>query len=595
MLKFETLGPYRIGKRIGVGGMGEVYEAVHVETGQPAAIKLLSPALASTEDFRDRFAAEIDSLRILNHAHIVKLFGFGEQEGLLYYAMEYVQGRTLESEIIAGRRFTWREVTTLGIQICKALKHAHDHGVIHRDLKPANLLLTADDNIKLLDFGIARLFGASNLTSVGGVLGTADYMSPEQADGRPVNDRCDQYALGGVLYALLAGRPPFRARSLPELLQLQRFADPEPVRRYCADAPEELERIIGQLLAKDPEARFPNTLVVARRLEAMLRALSRPLKEDEFQLAKHSTGEPLAEMPLEETIEATRVYEQKPAAAALAHTAATAEAAEDELELEVQTPNPAETHFTSMAELARRERQSERRSIPLMLLQASGAVATILLLVGVLWWMLRPASADTLYRRIQLATEDEMRNAEPDVTAFLERYPDDPRAEEVAAYQEEMRLQQTQRRLKARSKLIGSRGGMLPIERMYVSAITHTDSNPERAISELSALVDMYEGDLSLSVEQQRCLKLARKQIKRLEEEIYGYAPDDLTALEERLARANEVQETDPERARRIWQAIVRLAGNRPWAAKVVAEAQASLAEAGEAKEPGEALSAADE
>ena len=196
MLKFETLGPYRIGKRIGVGGMGEVYEAIHVDTDQAAAIKLLSPALAGTEDFRDRFAAEIDSLRILNHAHIVKLFGFGEQEGMLYYAMEFVQGRTLESEILAGRRFTWREVTTIGIQICKALKHAHDHGVIHRDLKPANLLLTADDNIKLLDFGIARLFGASNLTSVGGVLGTADYMSPEQADGRPVNDRCDQYALG---------------------------------------------------------------------------------------------------------------------------------------------------------------------------------------------------------------------------------------------------------------------------------------------------------------------------------------------------------------------------------------------------------------
>lgn len=579
MLKFETLGPYRIGKRIGVGGMGEVYEAIHVDTDQSAAIKLLSPALAGTEDFRDRFAAEIDSLRILNHAHIVKLFGFGEQEGMLYYAMEFVQGRTLESEILAGRRFTWREVTTIGIQICKALKHAHDHGVIHRDLKPANLLLTADDNIKLLDFGIARLFGASNLTSVGGVLGTADYMSPEQADGRPVNDRCDQYALGGVLYALLAGRPPFRARSLPELLQLQRFADPEPIRRYCDDAPEELERIIAQLLAKDPEARFPNTMVVARRLEAMLRALSRPIKDNEFELVKHSTGEPIADLPLEETMDATRVYEKN--SAVPSRTVAPTGTVEDELELEVHTPNPAETHFTSMAELARRERQSERSSIPLMVLQASGLLVTLLLLASVVWWMLRPASADKLYKRIQLASEDEMRNAEPDVATFLERYPDDPRAEEVAAYQEEMVLQQTQRRLKARSKMIGSKGGMLPIERMYVAAITHTDSNPERAISELSALVDMYDGDLNLSIEQQRCLKLARQQIKRLEEEIYGYAPDDLTALEERLARANEVKETDPERARRIWQAIVRLAGNRPWAAKVVAEAKASLAASG--------------
>lgn len=582
MLKLETLGPYRIGKRIGVGGMGEVYEAIHVENGQPAAIKLLSPALARTEDFRDRFSAEIDSLRILNHAHIVKLFGFGEQEGMLYYAMEFVQGRSLESELMAGRRFTWREVTTLGIQICKALKHAHDHGVIHRDLKPANLLLTADDNIKLLDFGIARLFGASNLTSAGGVLGTADYMSPEQADGRPVNDRCDQYALGGVLYALLAGRPPFRARSLPELLQLQRFAEPEPVRRYSSDTPEELELIIQQLLAKDPEARFPNTMVVARRLEAMLRALSRPPKEDGFELAPRAAHGASSPIELDETMDATRVYEKR--SVSPAPTSAATGAADAELELEARAPNPAESHFTSMAELARRQRQTERRSIPLMLAQLGGALAILLVLLGVVWWMLRPASADTLYRRIQLASEDELRNAEPDVSAFLELYPDDPRAGEVAAYREEMLLQQTQRRLKARSKMIGSRGGMLPIERMYVSAITHSDANPERAISELSALVDMYDGDLTLSAEQQRCLTLARQQIKRLEEEIYGYAPDDLTALEERLARAHEVQETDPARARKIWQAIVRLGGNRPWAANVVSQARAALAEAGEVK-----------
>ena len=128
---------------------------------------------------------------------------------------------------------------------------------MHRDIKPANILLYGDDRVKLADFGIARLFGTTQLTTAGGVLGTADYMSPEQADGRPVTARCDQYSLGGVMYALLAGRPPFRAKNLPQMLQLQRFAKPEPVRRYAPDTPEQLERVIMQLLAKDPAERFP--------------------------------------------------------------------------------------------------------------------------------------------------------------------------------------------------------------------------------------------------------------------------------------------------------------------------------------------------
>ena len=474
-------------------------------------------------------------------------------------------------------------MTSIGIQVCKALKHAHDHGVIHRDLKPANLLLTADENIKLLDFGIARLFGGTNLTSAGGVLGTADYMSPEQADGRPVNDRCDQYALGGVLYALLTGRPPFRAKSLPELLQLQRYAEPEPVRRYCSEAPEELERIIMQLLAKDPEARFPNTMVVAKRLEAMVRALSRPLHESDIEL----TPKLPLNLPIDETLEATRVYDKS--GADQKSTAAPEGEADDELELEERKPNKTEAHFTSVAELARQERLHERRSVPLMFLQGSSVLLILALLIGGLWWMFRPASADTLYSRIRAGAEDELRNIEPDVDSFLARFPEDPRAEEVAKIKEDLMLLQTERRLRARSKLIGSRTSMLPIERMYVSAITHGDSNPERAISELSAIVDLYEDDLNLTSAQERCLKLARQQIKRLEAEIYGYAPDDLTALEERLDRANEVKESDPERARRIWLAIIRLGGGKPWASEVVSRAEAAL------KASGKGLSATEE
>ena len=156
----------------------------------------------------------------------------------------------------------------------RALKHAHDSGVIHRDIKPANLLITKDGEVKLSDFGIAKLFGATGLTADGGVLGTAEYMAPEQAEGRTATHRSDLYSLGGVLYALVAGRPPFQAKSIPEMLQLQRFAQPDPLRRYSQDVPDELASIIAQLLEKDPEKRIPSAMILARRLEAMEHGLT---------------------------------------------------------------------------------------------------------------------------------------------------------------------------------------------------------------------------------------------------------------------------------------------------------------------------------
>src|SRR5215813_14097471 len=288
-MQLTRLGPYEIEKPLGKGGMGSVYAAVDSQTGQRVAIKALSPQLAMAEGFRERFEAEIESLKTLKHEGIVRLYGYGEQDGVLFYSMELVDGTSLDDELKAGRRFNWREVTNIAIQLSLALKHAHDHGIVHRDIKPANVLLYDDEKLKLADFGIARLFGTNQLTTAGGVLGTADYMSPEQADGRPVTARCDQYSLGGVMYALLTGRPPFRATNLPQMLQLQRFAKPEPVRAFAPDTPEQLEHLIAQLLAKDPGERFPNTQVLARHLQAMAMALSRPAADD-FELPMDHPG-----------------------------------------------------------------------------------------------------------------------------------------------------------------------------------------------------------------------------------------------------------------------------------------------------------------
>ena len=194
-MALERLGPYRLEKTLGRGGMGAVFLGVHDTTGDKAAVKVLAPNLADDAVFRERFKSEVQTLKQLLHPNIVKLHGFGEEDGHLYYVMEYVPGRNLQDELAAGRRFTWREVTRLGVQIAQALKHAHDRGVVHRDLKPANLLLTDDDQIKLTDFGIAKLYGGTHVTADGSVMGTADYMSPEQARGKQVPRRCHLYSL----------------------------------------------------------------------------------------------------------------------------------------------------------------------------------------------------------------------------------------------------------------------------------------------------------------------------------------------------------------------------------------------------------------
>lgn len=270
----EQLGPYRIERVLGRGGMGTVYAGIHQETGERAAVKVLSQALADDGNFADRFLAEIETLKQLKHPNIVELYGDGEQDGLLFYAMEYVDGQSLQQELQSGHLFDWTEVTKIAIHICNALKHGHDHGVIHRDLKPANLLRGSDGWLKLSDFGIAKSFRFTNLTADGSVVGTADYMAPEQAEGRPVNNRTDLYSLGTVMFTLLARRPPFAGGSIPQVLHKLRYEDAPSVRKFAPTVPLELEQIISQLLSKEGDERIPTALVLANRLKAMEHGLA---------------------------------------------------------------------------------------------------------------------------------------------------------------------------------------------------------------------------------------------------------------------------------------------------------------------------------
>jgi serine/threonine-protein kinase len=292
----ERLGHWIIDKELGRGGMGQVFlahedPAVNPDSRQ-AAVKVLAPELATEVGFLHRFQREIDILRQLDSPHIVRFYDAGSQDNRYYYAMEYVPGRNFEEVLRARGRLDWREVLVIAMQLCPALKHAHDHGIIHRDIKPQNVLQAEDGTVKLSDFGVAKVFAGKQLTATGGLVGTADYLSPEQAAGKPVTNRSDLYSLGIVLYLLVTGRAPFTGRSVLDLLHKHRFAQFDPPQRIVPDIPPDFDEIICSLLEKDPAHRPANGLVLLRRLEVLQRKLDRKEQRTIVEMEKTASDHP---------------------------------------------------------------------------------------------------------------------------------------------------------------------------------------------------------------------------------------------------------------------------------------------------------------
>lgn len=263
----ERFGPYEVVRLLGKGGMGSVFEAVHETTGERAAVKILNQQFSADPHFRARFESEIEAMKQVVHPNIVRLYAFGEQDGALFYVMEMVPGASLQDRIVQGKRFTPYETAKIGVGICNALRMAHDRGIIHRDLKPANVMWDGADVVKLTDFGIAKLFGGSQLTGEGGIIGTVEYMAPEQAAGKPASVRSDLFSLGCVLFAMLSRKTPFVAKTIPEILHNVRYKEAPPISDLVDEVPPALEKLIEKLLSKDPQNRVPTALAVAKRLE----------------------------------------------------------------------------------------------------------------------------------------------------------------------------------------------------------------------------------------------------------------------------------------------------------------------------------------
>jgi len=243
-------GRYRIERVLGRGGMAVVYLARDEELQRLVAVKVLAEHLTDDDNFRARFLQEARLASRLSHPNVVQLYDAGEAEGSPYIVMEYVPGTT-----VAERgRLSHVEVVPLALQACSGLQHAHDAGLVHRDVKPANLLVREDGVLKIADFGIARAAELTRLTQQGTVLGTAAYLSPEQAAGEEVTAATDVYSLGAVVYELMTGRPPYEFESLAELAAQQTSGAITPLRDVEPSVPEPVEAAVMHALARD--ARF---------------------------------------------------------------------------------------------------------------------------------------------------------------------------------------------------------------------------------------------------------------------------------------------------------------------------------------------------
>ena len=257
---------YEIVEILGEGGMAFVYKARDKQLQRDVAIKTLKPNYVNQEKFVDRFRREAQTAANLNHPNIVQIFDWGIEDEP-YFVMEYIEGNTLTSIISSNRTIGLNDILYIGSQVANGLKEAHKRGLVHRDIKPGNIMITPDGKVKVTDFGIVSLQNEeSDITKTGAVLGTASYISPEQAQGKPVSFESDLYSLGTVLYELIAGKPPFTGDS-PIATATKHLTDkPEKLSNYRKDIPKALENAILKLLEKRPSDRFKS----AEDLRALL-------------------------------------------------------------------------------------------------------------------------------------------------------------------------------------------------------------------------------------------------------------------------------------------------------------------------------------
>jgi predicted Ser/Thr protein kinase len=276
----RILGDYQLLNELGRGGMGAVYKANDYRRDRIVAMKILPGELAYTRTFMQRFEREIETLRRLRHPNIVQMYDVGEVEELRFYCMEYVDGGSVEKRLEVEGRLPLADAVDVAYQMAEALEYAHAQGIVHRDIKPANILLARDRTAKLTDFGVAKVMEATQATVTSGIVGTIEYLAPEQATGGAITPATDIYSLGVTLYEMVTGRPPFQAETPSQILNKQLHSLPEQPKYLRPEIPDRLNNLILKMLEKQPERRISSAQALKRELERVkveLALVARPL------------------------------------------------------------------------------------------------------------------------------------------------------------------------------------------------------------------------------------------------------------------------------------------------------------------------------
>jgi serine/threonine-protein kinase len=527
----RQMGPFLISQKLGVGGMGVVYRATYTKTGQVVALKLLSTELSSKPRLVARFERELAILKKLKHPNIVPCYGGGKLGEQHFLAMELIEGGSLATELKRRNKLPWEEVIRVGMQVCSALEHAHEHGIIHRDLKPSNLLLTKDGKVKLADFGIARDSDATALTAAGKTVGTFAYMAPEQIRGDPpVTPKADLYSLGCVMYELLTGTPPFAGETAGELLFQHMEKKPVRVSTFVLDCPVWLDTLLQQLLEKDPEKRPRDAT-----------AVSLALTEIEVKVAEQ--------------------------ASVLTHAASG-----------MPTNINVTADGTQVRNLLKGKKKKKKDTGPVYE-QAWFLSLCLAIVVGFITWGFWPKSEETL---LELARV-KMESSEPGdweiarkdyLTPLQARFPDGKSAPIVRQYLDKIEMHDAEEkaRFKARKDLDPTSEG----ERLFMQARRY------EVFGDRVTALEKYESMIQVlgdAPEARPYKNLARRQKADIEAESGG-RPDRLKIVAEAMQKAEKLyQGGNVVQAQTIWKSIINLYGANRELLPQVRKARARLAD----------------
>ncbi len=606
----EKIGPYEFQSVLGRGGMGTVYKGKHEDTGELHAVKVLAPNYSQEPHFRARFESEIKALIKLDHPNIVRLISFGQEDGNMFFAMEMVDGKSLFEIQRSGHQFTPPQCLSIAKDVCKGLKHAHDRGIIHRDLKPGNLMMTKDRVVKITDFGIAKSYGSSQNTG-NNILGTLDYMSPEQAKGEQVTAKSDIYSLGTVLFTLLSGKPPYTANSIEESFRNLTRIPPPYVSSVVPDVPHEVDLLIRRMMEKKPEKRL-----------ATAQAALHQINEAEQVLKNYSEAKTAQNSPIEPTGQETSVFGRKPRGdsqgrsqqkdsdrasrkprsanrsmpktSVQEHTqerpfaadktslsnpnhpsyiapgssAAKSESQEFDLEAEADEDEPVELDYFNTVTDEEREIITEEVELH----QSKGAIPLLLGLLGVIavaavgsWYTLRNPTADELYSQIESFREQPHRVVEQ-TNEFISLYPDDERFDDVKNMNEVGKsvdfYHDLVNKLSVRARIPGE-SRMTEIEDQFYDIVRLADDDMKAANAKMAAFIIVHDGNDDLEQRDKACVAAAKgfrlKQNSNDPQRIQQRVKNFYATVQ----RAERLESIDG--AIKLYQSLVSLHGDENW------------------------------